>query len=115
MHNIEYRAAGAFATLVNRLFNSADVDKSGTAHWNAPDISSITAKKLECAYAVSALDEEGEASLGVMPIRKDLTTYPDPTAIREDQVGILAKERIGWMISDVRSVVELAVRYTAAG
>ncbi|MNS33481.1 Phage capsid family protein [compost metagenome] len=44
--------------------------------------------------------------LGVMPIRQQLTTYDDPTAIKKLRAGALAWEEIGFAIIDKRGVLK---------
>jgi hypothetical protein len=45
---------------------------------------------------------------GVMPIRTELTTYDDPTAIRRLRNGVLAWEEIGFAAIDKKAVAKLA-------
>ncbi len=45
-------------------------------------------------------------SLGVMPIQKELETYEDPVAILQWQVGIMARERVGFGITDSWAMVK---------
>lgn len=44
---------------------------------------------------------------GVMPVRTELTTYDDPTAIRRLRNGVLAWEEIGFACIDKKAVVKL--------
>jgi hypothetical protein len=44
---------------------------------------------------------------GVMPIRQELTTYDDPTAIRRLRNGVLAWEEIGFACIDKKAVAKM--------
>jgi hypothetical protein len=44
---------------------------------------------------------------GYMPIRKELVTYEDPTAIKELRVGVIAYEEVGFTALDNKCVVKL--------
>jgi hypothetical protein len=45
--------------------------------------------------------------LGYMPIRDQLRTYDDPTAIKKYRVGIIAYEEIGFGVLDTKTIVKL--------
>ncbi len=45
-------------------------------------------------------------TFGKMPIRQGLTTYEDPTAILDWQVGVIARELVGFGVTDSWAVVK---------
>jgi hypothetical protein len=47
--------------------------------------------------------------LGYMPIREELKTYDDPTAIKKYRVGIIAYEEIGFGVLDTKCIVKLEI------
>lgn len=54
-------------------------------------------------------------TFGVMPIAKTLETYEDPTAILQWQVGVLARERVGFGVTDSWAVVKAVIDSTHVG
>ncbi len=52
---------------------------------------------------------------GVMPIRKELQTYEDPTAIQTWSVGLMARELIGFGVTDSYAAVKAVMDSTHAG
>ena len=50
-----------------------------------------------------------EGLLGYMPIREDLKTFDDPTAIKSFRVGIIAYEHIGFGVLDPDRIVKAVV------
>ena len=54
-------------------------------------------------------------TFGKMPIRQMLTTYEDPTAILDWQVGIIARELVGFGVTDSWAVVKAVLDSTHAG
>lgn len=46
---------------------------------------------------------------GVMPIRQEITTYDDPTAIRRLRAGVLSWEEIGFAAIDKRGVAKMVI------
>lgn len=69
----------------------------------------------------SALVSDAEAfgfdtrSYGKMPIKYELKTYEDPTAILDWQVGVIARENIGFGITDSWAVVKAVMDSTHVG
>lgn len=49
---------------------------------------------------------------GVMPIRKALRTYEDPTAIQQWQIGVMARELVGFGVTDSYAVVKAVMDST---
>ncbi len=49
---------------------------------------------------------------GVMPVRKTLKTYEDPTAIQQWQIGIMAREILGFGVTDSYSAVRAIIDST---
>ena len=47
--------------------------------------------------------------LGYMPIREELKTFDDPTAIKKYRVGIIAYEDIGFGVLDTQCIVKLEI------
>ena len=47
--------------------------------------------------------------LGYMPIRDDLRTFDDPTAIKNFRVGVIAYEEIGFVVMNPRRIVKLGL------
>jgi hypothetical protein len=47
--------------------------------------------------------------LGYMPVREQLKTYDDPTAIKKYRVGIIAYEEIGFGVLDTKTIVKLDI------
>jgi hypothetical protein len=45
--------------------------------------------------------------LGFMPIREELKTFDDPTAIKKYRVGVIAYEEIGFGVLDTQCIVKL--------
>lgn len=54
-------------------------------------------------------------TFGKMPIAKSLETYEDPTAILQWQVGVLARERVGFGVTDSWAVVKAVIDSTHTG
>lgn len=52
---------------------------------------------------------------GVMPIRKALKTYEDPTAIQQWQIGVMARELVGFGTTDSYAVVKAVMDSTHLG
>ena len=48
-------------------------------------------------------------TLGVMPIQKELETYEDPVAILQWQIGIMARERVGFGVTDSWAMVKASL------
>jgi len=57
------------------------------------------------AYIFDSRDDK----LGYMPIRDELRTYDDPTAIKKYRVGIIAYEEIGFGVLDPDCIVKLTI------
>jgi len=54
-------------------------------------------------------------TFGKMPIQYSLQTYEDPTAILNYEIGVLARERIGFGVTDSWAVVEAVMDSTHIG
>lgn len=54
-------------------------------------------------------------TFGKMPIQKNLETYEDPTAILKWEVGVMARERIGFGVTDSYAVVKAVLDSTHLG
>lgn len=102
---IRHKRNGSKAVVLNRLVNASDTYLNASAYWASGDQTKIAAGTISVVFGLSQMDELGQNSFGVMPIRKDLMTFPDPTAIKHSQVGILAREKIGFMVYDFESIV----------
>jgi hypothetical protein len=57
------------------------------------------------AYMFDSRDNK----LGYMPIRDQLRTYDDPTAIKKYRVGVIAYEEIGFGVLDTKCIVKLDI------
>jgi hypothetical protein len=86
-------------TIIDRLFNPNDKLVGGADVWNAGAKSAYAAGTLEVCYGISLED------FGIMAIKTPLRTYEDPTAILRWEQGILARERVGFIIIDSERVV----------
>lgn len=69
----------------------------------------------------SALVADNEAygfdgqRFGKMPIRKELKTFEDPTAILQWQIGVLARELVGFGVTDSWAIVKASLDSTHTG
>jgi len=93
---------------LDRLFNPADKFSNANPVWNGTQRTAYAAGTLECCYGISKTD------LGILAIKTPLRTYDDPTAIVRWEQGILARERIGFMIIDSERIVRGLVDRTSA-
>lgn len=86
-------------TIIDRLFNPNDKLVGGGDAWNASAKAAYAAGTLEVCYGISLED------FGIMAIKSPLRTFEDPTAIVRWEQGILARERVGFVIIDSERIV----------
>ena len=86
-------------TTLDRMFNVNDKTVAGVDVWSAPAKASYLAGTLQVCYGISKTD------LGIMAIKTPLRTFDDPTAILRWEQGVLARERVGFLIVDSERII----------
>jgi hypothetical protein len=60
------------------------------------------------AYLIDARSDINDP-IGYMPIRDELRTFDDPTAIKKFRVGVVAYEEIGFVVMNANRIVKLGL------
>lgn len=99
------------------IFQNAGLPGSSQYSVNGGNIWGLNLWKVYNSSLVSDAQAYGfdTTRFGVMPIRQEFTTYEDPVAILEWQVGILGRELVGFGVTDSWAVVSAVLDSTHAG
>lgn len=86
-------------TTLDRMFSVNDKLENGSAVWNAGAIAKYNAGTLQVCYGISKTD------FGIMAIKSPLRTMEDITAYLRWEQGVVARERVGFIVIDSERVI----------